>query len=485
MTKTNFLRLVSVFLICVIAFSITEVYATGDTQSDAIGDEVTVTFFFAFFRGEPNLSFTNIKNIFWKDRKVNVLGYSGSYVYVEDIETEDKGYIHNWLINDKRLNITQQYVDVYSGDSKNGVVTIKYDKDAALEWSVSKSGIVEVTKHTSRSLSIKGLSPGTVKLTVKCGEDKDTCDISCIDKWANTETAIAESSIKIMGTPGNYYVGAKTIAKGATITARGNIPDNSNYVYVSSGKIWGFIRMSDFPGIDYVMTQYHYYDEGYAARFDPTSEKIKVYASILNDVMMANFKLKVFSYISPYTSVADECKIMNYGLVENNLSSSCPKTGNHDSNSCLTIDSLRMDLVYKYGDGDGNVSKVVWTGHMLDGNARSNATTMMGNVIITPYGTFREVAGYPSVSDEKIREDRIYTLVHETGHQFGLYDHYCRGDISTITNKCSNIFCATCYIGTIPEGCIMYDRVDIESVTLTEIYCDDCKDTILNCIERF
>lgn len=233
MTKTNFLRLVSVFLICVIAFSITEVYATGDTQSDAIGDEVTVTFFFAFFRGEPNLSFTNIKNIFWKDRKVNVLGYSGSYVYVEDIETEDKGYIHNWLINDKRLNITQQYVDVYSGDSKNGVVTIKYDKDAALEWSVSKSGIVEVTKHSSRSLSIKGLSPGTVKLTVKCGDDKDTCDISAI------------------------------------------------------------------------------------------------------------------------------------------------------------------------------------------------------------------------------------------------------------TNKCSNIFCATCYIGTIPEGCIMYDRVDVESVTLTEIYCDDCKDTILNCIERF
>lgn len=386
---------------------------------------------------------------------MEVLGCSGSYVHVKDLETEDEGYIHSLLLNDKRLNITRKYADVYCGDSKKGLITVKYDKEESLEWSVSKKGIIEVTKHSNRSFSVKGLSPGVVTLTVKCGEDKDTCEISCIDKWEKPETAMAESTIEVWGTP-EKTVSVGKIHAGEEIIGRGNIPDKSDYVYISSGNIWGFIKLSDFPGIDYVMRQYHYFDKGYSVRFDSAADKIKEYSAVLNNVMMANFKLKVFSYINSYTSVADECKIMSYGLVNgNNLSSVCSKSGSHDTSSCLTVDSLRMDLVRKYGDGDGNVSKVVWTGHMLDGNARSNATLTMGNVIITPYGTFSETAGYPSVSDAKIREDRIYTLVHETGHQFGLHDHYCAGDISPITNKCSNIFCSSCYIGTIPEGCII------------------------------
>jgi len=58
-------------------------------------------------------------------------------------------------------------------------------------------------------------------------------------------------------------------------------------------KIGGFIKLSDFPGIDYLMTQYHYYDQGYNLRFGSASNKIYDNASVLNDVMMAYLRLKV------------------------------------------------------------------------------------------------------------------------------------------------------------------------------------------------
>ena len=158
-----------------------------------------------FFRSEPNLSFSTIKGIFWHDREVKVLGYSGSFVYVQDSKSKDEGYIHELLLNDKPLNIRQKYVNIYKGATKTGIVTINYDKNGMLEWSLSQSGIVEVTKYSDRSLSVKGLSPGTVKLTVECDGNKDTCDIACIEQWSDTETTTAQTSIKVMGIPGKEY----------------------------------------------------------------------------------------------------------------------------------------------------------------------------------------------------------------------------------------------------------------------------------------
>ncbi len=481
MRKKNILKIISALLCFIVLLGYPKIYATAITQPNATGDTVTVKFLFAFFRSDANLSFSTIKGIFLHGREVKVLGYSGSFVYVEDSDSKDKGYIHELLLNDKPLNIRQQYVNIYKGATKTGIVTINYDKNGMLEWSLSQSGIVEVTKYSDRSLSVKGLSPGTVKLTVECDGNKDTCDIACIEQWSDTETTTAQTSIKVMGIPGKEYKGAKTIPEGATITARGNIPNNSAYVYVSSGDIWGFIKLSDFSTIKYMMTQYHYYDEGYKERFSSANTKIADYASVLNDVMMANFKLKVCSYVKPYTSPADQCKKWKYGDdYLDYLSGSCTKISPHKTDSCLQTGYLRDDLKKQFGNGGGTVSKVAWTGHIMTNyeTDRSNATVGIGTVIITPYATTNPNNNFLNYSSDKIRRESLYTIVHETGHQLNLRDHYCKKDFSEQTGKCTNEFCVTCNKLPYSDDCIMLDRINVETVNTSKIYCDYCKNTI-------
>lgn len=481
MNKKCILKIISVLLCFVILLGYSQICAIAVTQPNAIEDTVTVNFLFAFFRSEPNLSFGTIKGIFWHDREVKVLGYSGSFVYVQDSDSKDKGYIHKLLLNDRPLNIKQQYVNVYKGATKDGIVTINYDKDGVLEWSASPAGIIEVTEYSDCSLSVKGLNSGTATLTVKCNGDKDTCDIACIEKWSGTETATAQTSITVMGTPGNEYKGAKIISKGATITARGYIPESSDYVYVSSGSIWGFIRLSDFPAIKYMMTQYHYYDEGYKERFSSANTKIADYASVLNDVMMVNFKLKVCSYVKPYTSPADQCKKWKYGDdYLDYLSGSCTKISPHKTDSCLQTGYLRDDLKKQFGNGGGTVSKVAWTGHIMTNyeTDRSNATVGIGTVIITPYATTNPNNNFSNYSSDKIRRESLYTIVHETGHQLNLRDHYCKKDFSEQTGKCTNEFCVTCNKLPYSDDCIMLDRINVETVNTSKIYCDYCKNTI-------
>lgn len=488
MNKRNILKAVSVLLCFVLTIVSYAPYVNALSQPDAQGDTVSVVFLFAFFRSKPNLSLGSIKGILFQDREVKVLGYSGNFVYVIDVKTKQEGYIHYLMINDKPLNIVQEYANIYNGAYQSGSVRIKYDKEGILEWYVNKSGIVEVTKCTDRSLSIKGISPGTVTLTVKCGSDRDTCSISCINQWKETETAIAKSTIEATHTPGNKPDGTRVIPEGATIIARGNIPSNNDYLYVSSGNVWGFIKRSDFSAIKYMMTQYHYYDKGYALRFSSAETKIYDYASVLNDVMMTNFNLKVCPYVQPYTSAADQCKIWRYGSVTaNNLASSCPQNGNHKTDSCLRTHYLREELKNKFENGSGTVSKVVWTGHIMSNYAsdRSQSTVGIGNVIITPYATTNPNNNFSNYTNSKVRRESLYTLVHETSHQLGLYDHYCAGDFSPSSNRCSNKHCSKCYGNSIPKGCIMYERLDIEEVPLTNLYCEDCKKNILNTVNNF
>ena len=482
MRKKNIIKIISVLLCFFILLGYPKICVTAITQPNATGDTVTVKFLFAFFRSDANLSFSTIKGIFLRGREVKVLGYSGSFVYVQDLESEDKGYIHELLLNDKPLNIKQQYVDVYSGAKKDGAIAVNYNKNGALEWSVSPTGIVEVTEYSDGSLSVKGLNPGTATLTVKCNGNKDTCDIACIKKWSDTETATAQTSIKVMGIPGKEYKGAKTIPEGATITARGNIPSNSDYVYVSSGDIWGFINLSDFSTIKYMMTQYHYYDQGFNIRFGSASTKISDYASVLNDKMIELFGLKICPYIYSYTSVTDQCKIWRYGSVySSNLSSSCPKNGNHKTDSCLKTGYLREELKNSFGNGGGTVSKVAWTGHIMSDhdNDRSNSTVGVGTIIITPYKTVQKTSsGYVNDSNYEIRRDSISTLMHETIHQLGVHDHYCYDDQGGPDGKrCSNTGgCYVCYgNGVEPDCMMMINKYPTEDSVLL---CNKCKSQV-------
>ena len=467
------------FVLCIaVLFGTASVGAAAVNVTDAIGDTTTLKIPFAFFRSEPNFSVSTIKGILSRTDELNVLGYDGSFVRVE-LSNNNQGYVHKLIIKDKRLNIKKQYTHIYSGVLKEDYVQFKFDLNDTVTWSLDKKDIVEVTKYNDRSFSVKGLSPGVVKLTVKSGDFKDTCEIACVEQWADKETATAQSNIDLMGVPGKKCTPEVKIAQGSTIDALGHIPGNSDYVYVSSGGNWGFIKLSDFPAIKHMMTQYHYYDKGYDLRFSSANSKISDYASVLNDVMMEKFGLKVFSYVKLYTSVADECKILSDGKVKTgNISNACPGTGNHKSGTCLTTENVRNDLKRQFGNGGKNISKVAWTGHIMTNNERSNGTVGMGTIVMTPYGTIDKTSA-------KIREDRIYTLVHETSHQLGVYDHYCAGDKKDDDSVCSNKHCSECSGEPIPYGCIMLGREDIENTPYTALYCNDCIKNISNSINNF
>ncbi len=459
-------------LCCAVLLSCSQICVTAVTQPDATGDTVKVNFLFAFFRSEPNMSFVTIKSIFLYGREVEVLGYSGSYVRVWDSDSKSEGYIHYLLLNDKPLNIRQQYVNVYNGATKSNAVTVNYDKYGELEWSASSSGIVEIIKNGKRSFSVKGISPGTVTLTVKCGNDKDTCSITCINEWKDRETSTAKSNVKVMCAPGKYFSPEKVISEGATITVCGDIP-NSDYFYVSSGDIWGYIYSSDFPDIKYMMTQYHYYDEGYQKRFGSASTKIADYASVLNDVMMANFGLKVCSYVEPYTSLADDCKILTYGKVDkNNLSKPCPH-----KESCLVTTHIRDDMWLHKGKGNQTVTKCIWTGHIMDSHKsdRSHSESTTQTVIFTTGNTVYS-GSYTNKPTSDVRNLSLYEIVHETSHQLSAIDHYCYG--KTDSDLCKNPNCETCYgSGTLPN-CIM-GKIIYPTDTY-DLYCIECENTIEN-----
>lgn len=230
------------------------------------------------------------------------------------------------------------------------------------------------------------------------------------------------------------------------------------------------------------MTEYHYYDQGYNLRFGSASTKIYDYASVLNDVMLDVFNLKVCPYVTSCVSRADDCKIAQYGSVKtSNLASSCPGTGTHQLETCLTTKNLRKELEKEYGNGGGVISKVSWTGHIMTDHYgdRSNATVGMGTIIMTPYGLTSSSNNYVNLSNEQIRKENIFTLAHETIHQFDIYDHYCYDDMGGDDGvRCSNEKgCYKCYGNGVKPDCMMTSRK--YPTETSDLLCTKCKSQVL------
>lgn len=441
----------------------------GITDSDKSADEPNVSFFFAFLRDEPNLFGSKILATLILGSKIKVLSYSGMYAYVEVAKTHQKGYIFSLLLDDK-FEFNKAYDHVYVNQTNSARLKIKNGAD--VEWTVSPSGYISVDSETK---IITGIKPGIVTITAKGGMSNVSCTITCINPWKEQETATAEKNIDVFPVYNAGFEKNGIITKGSVITAKGDLADGSGWIYVNSGKTWGFIKLSDFPGIDYLMTQYHYYDKGYEERFGSAESKIYDYASVLNDVMMANFGLKICSYVEPFTSLADNCKILTYDKVaKNNLSKPCPH-----NESCLVTTHIRDDMWYYKGKGNQTVTKCVWTGHIMDSHKgdRSHSESTTQTVIFTTGNTvyFDSYANKPS-SD--VRNFSLYEIVHETGHQLGLNDGYCYKDI--VNGICSNKNCFTCRKLPLPN-CIM---AQIKSPTnSTNMFCDDCKEKINSHLE--
>lgn len=87
------------------------------------------------------------------------------------------------------------------------------------------------------------------------------------------------------------------------------------------------------------------------------------------------------------------------------------------------------------------------------------------------YGT--STGEIKNLSPVKVREARVYEIVHETGHLLGLVDGYCKEDKGD--NHCSNENCYKCN-GEIVPNCIMVRY--IISDTTTDVFCNECKETV-------
>lgn len=459
--------------------SFASLFSNGDTQIQSKGStlEVRPPFIIAPLRSNANI-FSSIVSWVFVYTNVTVEGYDGNYIKVKVNKTDERGYIHKILLTTDKSYLVQQFSNVYVGKSKQ--ILKDYNNPEDFSWSVSQEGIISLNKQTGE---IKGLKPGTVTVTAKYNGKTDKCIISSINQWKETESSSATKDITVKSNPDssdydNFDKG--TIAKGTTIVARGDMADGSGWVYVSdkAEKVWGFIKLSDFPGIDYLFTEYHYYDQGYNIRFGSASTKIYTYASVMNDVMMDLFKLKINPYVYSYTSPADQCKIWRYGSVKsNNLASSCPKSEKHHTESCLTTDVLR-NAIYNNGDGAGNdfMAKAVWTGHIMDGHAMSNSQRNPTYILVFTTGNTVNKTTNQNKSASIIRSRSIYELMHETGHQFGLTDHYCKENGS----PCSNIYCYSCTRGYAAPRCIMTLPFDTENYDNDDLFCSECINEIKN-----
>ncbi len=449
-------------------------FPSAPTQPAVSVGEAEVWFLFVNFRSEPKLSSENIIAQFWVGREVRIKSIDGLWARVEDTETKEEGYIFKLFLRGPStpINITIEYDHIYTGQTKEGRITVSYSGEQTITWSLSKEGIISFDKS---DLSFTGISPGTVTLTAKAGTKKDSITITCINEWEETETSTSTKSVNIRKNPGTGYGIKTTVPSGTQIVARGDLADGSDWIYVSANGEWGFIQLSDFPGIDYLMTEYHYYDKGYEKRFGSAETKILSYASVLNDVMMSNFKLKVCPYVKPYTSAADQCKIWKYGSdYLDYLSGSCPKTENHNSNSCLRTTHIRDVLLEDKWRGTNVLTKAVWTGHIMDEHKPSTSESVTQTIIFTTANTVSYSSGtYSNKTPTKIQYFSLYEITHETGHQLGLNDGYCYKDI--VNGTCSNKNCFTCRKLPLPN-CIM---AQIKSPTnSTNMFCDDCKEKI-------
>lgn len=410
--------------------------------------------------------------------KTTVLGYYGNYYYVSypKNDGECRGFLNSFFVPSsiasdeifKQLSTYQ--IVVFPGETSNEILTTNYK--GTVKWSVYDDDIASFDKSTGK---VTAKSPGTTIITATAGTKTLSCMVFSLSRWNDPETTITEKEIKVFDVPANNGKTIATLSKGTEIMADGDLENGLGWIHITSDNISGFIEVSDFPGIDYLMTEYHYYDEGFDTRYDSAHSKIESYTYILNEIMMDTFNLKVCSYVEPFTSSADRCKIWKYGSVlSDNLYAVCPKTGKHVADSCLLRSNMLSDLATKKGKGTKVIGRCLWTGHILENHEGSGATDKSNVIIFTTrnctYGVGNQIL---DSSSTEIRDTRLYEIVHETGHLLGAVDGYCMG--AENGGHCSNENCYECNEMAIPT-CIMIQPFNPENSAV--VFCDDCKSTI-------
>lgn len=249
--KKRIKSIVSILLCFFITISTFTAWAAGATKPNSVGGKATVWFAFVNFREKPSLT-SDIKEVFLIGKTLDVLGYEEDFIKVKDPKTGEKGYVFKILLidsGDTTLTVTT-YNNVYKGDTKLDSLTIEYNGSKDITWSLSKSGVVEVTKGSkSNMLTVKGISPESVVLTVRAGLLTATCDLHCYYLWNKEWTAKAKVTTTIWKGPGSQYGEKATLSKNARFTVSGDDGGSAGWAYGYTTKnnknYWGYVKIND------------------------------------------------------------------------------------------------------------------------------------------------------------------------------------------------------------------------------------------------
>ena len=218
----------------------------------------------------------------------------------------------------------------------------------------------------------------------------------------------------------------------------------------------------------YIFYVNHYLDLGYRVRFPSgATDLVRSHQDVVSGLLDDLFGINVVATYTSFQSYMDDCKHLSFNSVhQSNLYLPCTHSPAHHTSGAVV-----EDFVGIYGNGTNTTSRAIWTGHILQDNARSTSWAASYTVLITPYAYVDASNNYATESGYEVNEESRFDLMHELSHQLGLVDHYCGKDSGQDT--CNNDSCWKCH-GWPNPICIMDERKNVEIVSSDALYCSTC-----------
>lgn len=181
---------------------------------------------------------------------MKVKGYYGDFTYVEYVldDEEHKGYIFSLFLNDDKEGSLQvkDFEHIYEGASKE--IKFNYSGAKTIKWSVSQSDSYIECKKIDGGIRIKGLKPGTAKITVTAGSETEELDVHCVYKWKRNWVGETSTATEIRTGPGEEYEIRSQLFSGDKFYVHGDDGGSTGWAYgygiVDGTNYWGFVDIS-------------------------------------------------------------------------------------------------------------------------------------------------------------------------------------------------------------------------------------------------
>jgi len=192
------------------------------------------------------------------------------------------------------------------------------------------------------------------------------------------------------------------------------------------------------------LTIKNYFDHGFEERYRrmgvyDCEDMLESYNTLVEETFEQFFGIIcTFVLNGPFESSADECKKQRFGDNPDNWNlehSPCTHGEEHLDHGKIRYSAARASETEgetDEGEEAGNVTVVIWTGHVTGGGAEWNEE---GSSTVIPFWRVRDEQ--PDLP--LINKRYAFEFIHELSHQLGAYDHYCYND--KVQTPCTNQWC--------------------------------------------